>query len=224
MIEVSKMASDKKNDIDEEQAENIKEEVSQDDISENDENQLSNSEDINSEIADEDNEENNLIKQNKEYEDLLKRKQAEFENYRKRTQKEKSDFYKYANYDILKELLDIVDNYGRAMKIETNDEKMKSFLEGFQMIKGQLDHLLDNNDVKPSTALGDSLDVNLHQAIQFEEIEVEMDDEVGEEITEIFQQGYLLHERVIRLATVKVKRKTLASANDKSGEKDNINK
>ena len=156
--------------------------------------------------------EKDVHQQNKEYEDLLKRQQAEFENYRKRTLKEKDDFYKYANFDLLKELLDIVDNYQRALEVEIQDEQVKSFLKGFNMIKDQFDGLLDRYKVKTSTQVGDQLDVNLHQAIQFEEIEVEQEELVGETVSEIYQQGYLLHDRIIRLATVKVKRNILAEA------------
>lgn len=152
-----------------------------------------------------------LLQQNNEYENLIKNQQAEFENYRKRISKEKEDFYKYANFDLLKELLEVVDTYQRALAIETENEEVKSFLQGFKMIEEQLAQLLIRYHVKPSTEVGDEVDVNFHRTIQFEESEVHNETEVGEKIAEIYQQGYLLHERVIRLATVKVDRHVLSA-------------
>lgn len=146
-------------------------------------------------------EKNKLEIELNEYKDNLKRLQAEFENYRKRVTKEKTDIYKYNGFEIFEDLLPILDNYYRAVEIESDDEKVKSFLEGFKYISKQFDDLFTKHDVVKLASKGDELDPEKHQAIQSEEKEGK---EEKDEIAEVLQQGYKMHERTLRVASVKV--------------------
>lgn len=162
----------------------------------------------NQEIIDEDSQEpdenNNLDSKITEYEELIKRQQAEFDNYRKRMIREREDFHKYAAFDVLKDLLDIKDNFERALQIEIKDESIKQFVEGFQMIEGQLTELFTKYNVIQNKGEGEEFDPNIHQSIAIEE-----DDEVKvDTISEVFQRGYTLHDRVLRISQVKIKQAT----------------
>ena len=143
------------------------------------------------------------------YEDMIKRNQAEFDNYRKRTIKERQESIKYEGLDIFKDILPIIDNFDRALEFtkDKNDLKLEvkksnskeNFVDGIQLIAKNLSNLLEKYHVVESTKVGMNFDPNKHQAIQFEEKEgLET-----EEIAEIYQKGYLLHDKVLRLSTVK---------------------
>lgn len=135
------------------------------------------------------------------YKDLLLRTQADFENYRKRSLKEKEDFLKYANLELLKDVLPIVDNFERAMAVEANADT-KAFLDGFQMVFAQLKDLLTKFGVSEINSVGQVFNPNLHQAIQSDESA----DAEEETVSEVFQKGYLLKDKILRLAMVKVSR------------------
>ena len=132
-----------------------------------------------------------------EYLDRLQRLMAEFDNYRKRSEKEKSDAYDFAVSNTISELLPIIDNFERALKVETQD---KALFAGVQMIYKQLMSTLENLKVTPIEALDQEFDPKLHNAI------MHIDDEAyGENIiVEELQKGYLYKEKVIRHSMVKV--------------------
>ena len=132
-----------------------------------------------------------------EYLDRLQRLMAEFDNYRKRSEKEKSDAYDFAVSNTISELLPIIDNFERALKVETQD---KALFAGVQMIYKQLMSTLENLKVTPIEALDQEFDPKLHNAI------MHIDDEaLGENmVAEELQKGYLYKEKVIRHSLVKV--------------------
>ena len=132
-----------------------------------------------------------------EYLDRLQRLMAEFDNYRKRSEKEKSDAYDFAVSNTIADLLPIIDNFERALKIESSD---KALYAGVQMIYKQLMGALENLKVTPIEALDKEFDPKLHNAI------MHIDDEAyGENIiVEELQKGYLYKEKVIRHSMVKV--------------------
>lgn len=132
-----------------------------------------------------------------EYLDKLQRLMAEFDNYRKRSQKEKTDAYDYAVSNTVAELLPIIDNFERALKLESAD---KAFYDGVTMIYKQLLGFLEHIDVTPIEAKDQVFDPNLHNAI----LHIE-DENYGESvIVEELQKGYLYKEKVIRHSMVKV--------------------
>lgn len=132
-----------------------------------------------------------------EYLDRWQRLMAEFDNYRKRSEKEKSDSYDYAVSNTVAEMLPIIDNFERALKVESKD---KSLFAGVEMIYKQIMGLLEKLHVTPIDATGKEFDPNLHNAI------MHIDDEAfGENIVaEELQKGYLYKEKVIRHSLVKV--------------------
>lgn len=119
---------------------------------------------------------------------------AEYDNFRKRTLKERDQIYQDAYIDAVKHLLPVVDNVERALEY-ANDEDTK---KGMQLIIASVHQTLEKMGVKEIDAK--AFDPNLHNAV------MHIDDEAyGEgEIVEVFQKGYILGERVVRYAMVKV--------------------
>ncbi|GGB28981.1 nucleotide exchange factor GrpE [Virgibacillus dakarensis] len=140
------------------------------------------------------------LKQEKEdmYQKLL-RNQAEFENFKKRSQKEKEKERKYKSQDLVNELLPALDNFERALSQEVT-EANKSFVEGITMVYNQLKDALKSQGVEEIEATGKPFDPNLHHAVmQIEDSELD-----SNSVTEELQKGYMLKDRVIRPAMVKV--------------------
>jgi len=140
----------------------------------------------------------------KEIQDKLLRSQADFENMRKRLEREKQDFLKYANEGIVLELLNVLDDLERVINLaEDKHEDLNAFLKGVEMILAHLYELLKTHGVKPVEAEGKVFDPNYHEAL----MQVENKDLPENTIIEVLQKGYLMYERVIRTAKVKVSKK-----------------
>ncbi len=122
---------------------------------------------------------------------------ADFQNYKKRVEKEKGDIYAYANEKIVVELLDVIDNFERALEHSTENE---SFAEGMNLIFKQFKGVLEKNGVEEINALGEQFDPNFHHAVLTEN---STEHESGK-VTQVLQKGYLLNKKVIRPAMVKV--------------------
>jgi len=141
----------------------------------------------------------------KDVQDKLLRSQADFENMRKRLEREKQDFLKYANEGIVLELLNVLDDLERVINLaEGKHEDLSAFLKGVEMILAHLYDLLKMHGVKPVEAEGEVFDPNYHEAL----MQVENKDLPENTIVEVLQKGYLMYERVIRTAKVKVSKKT----------------
>lgn len=128
------------------------------------------------------------------------RQLAEKENIRKRFEKEKSEYYDYALSDLLRELLEVLDNYERALGSQ-DEGNGKSFREGVQMIYKQYRDLLFKQGVTPIDIEEKQFDPHLHQAFMTEEADDVEEPEVSEEL----QKGYKLHNRLLRPSLVKVR-------------------
>lgn len=142
----------------------------------------------------------------KEYWDRLLRLQADFENTRKRLEREKQEFIKFANEGIILELLNILDDLERTVDLaQSQHQDLQAFLKGVEMILAHLYEMLKEYGVKPIEAEGKLFDPHYHEALMQAE-----NREVAENtILEELQKGYLLNDRVIRTAKVKVsKQKT----------------
>ena len=122
---------------------------------------------------------------------------ADFQNYKRRAEKEKGDIYAYANEKIVVELLDVLDNFERALQHEAADE---SFAEGMRMIFKQLTDVLEKSGLEEIKAQGEEFDPNFHNAVMTED---NPDYESGK-VTAVLQKGYLLNTKVIRPSMVKV--------------------
>ncbi len=143
-----------------------------------------------------------LEQQVKELEDKSLRDKAELINYRKRKDEEMSRILKYSNEDIVKQLLPVVDNFERAIKMDDQnlDDQVSKFLEGFKMIYCNLTNILENAEVKAIDGANKPFDPAYHEAVLTEKVEGV---EPGQ-VLEVLQKGYLLKDRVIRPAMVKV--------------------
>lgn len=123
---------------------------------------------------------------------------AEYQNFRRRTEEEKVKATAYANERIVKDLLDVVDNFERALSTaKTEDENFKN---GIDLIYKQLMTVLKNFGVEAIEAVGKEFDPNFHNAVMAEEVE---GTEAGIVLMEM-QKGYMLKERVVRPSMVKV--------------------
>lgn len=132
-----------------------------------------------------------------EQEDKFLRLCAEYDNFRKRTQKEKESIYADATAKAVSALLPVYDNLERALKQETCDEAYK---KGVEMTMKGLQDALTALGVETIPALGESFDPNRHNAVMHCD-----DPEAGEStIVEVFQQGFICGEKVIRFSMVKV--------------------
>ncbi|MBN1272521.1 MAG: nucleotide exchange factor GrpE [Candidatus Aminicenantes bacterium] len=143
-----------------------------------------------------------INKQEKEIEELKEnvlRKTADMENMRKRVEREKSEYYQYALFDFLKELLAIMDNFERALESK-NQKSEKGLREGIEMIYKQWLNLMQKVGVKPIALKDQTFDPHVHQAFISEESEDVSEPKVLEE----YQKGYKLNDRLLRPSLVKV--------------------
>jgi molecular chaperone GrpE len=131
--------------------------------------------------------------------DRLLRTAAEFDNYRKRIERERRDLSEFAAADVLLELLPILDNFERALGAPAPPEA-ETFRKGIEMIHRQMLDLLRKRGVKPIEALGADFDPNFHQAVIHEASPEHREGEVMQEL----QRGFMLGERLLRPAMVKV--------------------
>jgi len=134
----------------------------------------------------------------------MARLQADFENTRKRIDKEKQEFVKFANEGIILELLNILDDLERTVgSAQEKHQDLSAFLKGVEMILAHLYEMLKEYGVKPIEAQGKLFDPHAHEAL----MQVEDKDLPEHTIVEELQKGYLLNDRVIRTAKVKVSKK-----------------
>jgi len=141
----------------------------------------------------------------KESQERLLRSQADFENLRKRLEKDKLEFLKYANEGVLLELLNVLDDLERTISLaESGHEDLNAFLKGVEMILAHLYDILKEHGVRPIDAEGNGFDPHYHEAL----MQVENNELPEHTIVEVLQKGYLMNERVIRTAKVKVSKKT----------------
>lgn len=135
-------------------------------------------------------------KYNAEHEAHL-RLAAEYANFRKRTTVEKESSYANGKADAIEKLLPVYDNLSRAMAQETADA---AFKKGVEMTMNELVKILNGMGVEIIGQVGDTFDPNLHNAIMHTE-----DDSVPENtITQVFQQGFKMGEKMVRFAMVQV--------------------
>lgn len=138
----------------------------------------------------------------KELESKLLYKDAELINYRKRKDEEVSNMLKYGNAEMILEILHIVDDLERAIKLDDDilDDEISKFLEGFKMIYAKLLSVLNSFEVKEIESLGKEFDATMHQAVLTDNVASVKNNIV----LDVLQKGYIYKDRVIRPAMVKV--------------------
>lgn len=161
----------------------------------------------NKDVADEDiSEEISVEDLKKQADDRYARLMAEFQNFKKRSAKEKQDIHSYANEKIIKDLLDVLDNFERAISLMNNgNDDIKSdendaMQEGISLIFNQLLEVLTKAGLEEIEALGQEFDPKFHHAVLNEA----SDEFKSGEVSKVLQKGYKLNDRVIRPAMVVV--------------------
>lgn len=128
----------------------------------------------------------------------LKRIQAEFINYKKRSDAERSAASDYGKSQAIKELLPVIDDLERALVHQPDDLKGNKWAEGVAKVYDRLQNQLTKLNVKKIDALNQPFNPLLHEAVQ---VEGEGDNQI---VSEVLQNGYMLHDQIIRHAIVKV--------------------
>ena len=123
---------------------------------------------------------------------------ADFQNQKKRFDKENADIHQYANEKIVKNLLEVLDNFERAL--DATKDADPNLHEGMELIFKQLMAALEKAGVAEIKALGEEFDPNFHNAVMMEET----DEYESNKVSEVMQKGYTLNSRVIRPSMVKV--------------------
>ena len=143
-----------------------------------------------------------LINQNALLNEKLLRITADFQNMKRRSEEEISKLYKYDGEEVIKELLIIVDNFERAIKLDDTNltDELSKFLEGFKMIYTNLVNISNSRNVHEIICLNEEFDPNKMNAVLTEKVEGV---DPGK-VVEVLQKGYIYNDKVIRPAMVKV--------------------
>ena len=159
------------------------------------------------------NEDNDLKKENENLKDKLLRSLADNENVRKQSEKSRLESQKYGIQPLARELLNVVDNFERALE---NQEKLQKepLLEGFLLIKKEVLNILEKFKIIKIDAVGQSFDANYHQAM----FEKPTNDFNPGQVCEIIQDGYLFHDRLLRPALVGVAKEIQESQSERSDQ------
>ncbi len=130
--------------------------------------------------------------------DRLLRRQAEFENFRRRTERDRSDFLQYAGSELIRDIIPILDDFERALKIESADAE---YAKGVELIYQRLVDTLKKMGLEPvESQPGQPFDPNLHQAV----VRVETDEVPDNTILDELQRGYNFKGKLLRPAMVRV--------------------
>jgi molecular chaperone GrpE len=135
-----------------------------------------------------------------EQENRYLRLQADFDNFRRRTRLDAEAAQKYRAQSLVTDILPALDNFERALKVDTDDEQLKAVLQGMEMVYRQLLEALQKEGVEAIEAVGQPFDPYQHQAV----MQVEDDSFEPNTVVEEFQKGYRLKDKVIRPSMVKV--------------------
>jgi len=140
-----------------------------------------------------------LRREKDELQDRLLRTAAEFDNYRKRIDRERRDQADAAKADAIEDLLPIIDNLERALQAPVGTD-VEGYRKGVELVHQQMTDLLRRRGVKPIQSVGADFDPRVHEAVVHE---VSADHREGEVMEEL-RRGYMLGERLLRPAMVKV--------------------
>jgi molecular chaperone GrpE len=130
-------------------------------------------------------------------EDRLKRAHADFDNARRRGERERSEYLQFAAMDLVRDILPVLDDFERALKVETADA---DYAKGVALIHQRLSESLKKIGLEPIESAGKKFDPNLHQAVDRQETQ-EVEDQT---ILSEYQRGYNFKGRLLRPAMVKV--------------------
>jgi molecular chaperone GrpE len=138
-----------------------------------------------------------LVAERSDLSDRLLRARAEFENARRRTERERSDYMQFAAMDLVRDILPILDDFERALSVETAD---RDYAKGVELIYQRLFDTAKKMGLEPIETVGKPFDPNLHQAVE----RVQTDDAEDQAILGEFQRGYYFKGKLLRPAMVRV--------------------
>src|SRR5271166_5075168 len=138
-----------------------------------------------------------LIEEKNDLLDRLLRRQAEFDNYRRRAERDRADVLEYANTESVRAMLPILDDFERALRVESSD---REYARGMELIYQRLSDALKKLGLEPIEARGQMFDPHIHHAVEMEETEEHEDHRVLDE----YQRGYNFRGKLLRPAMVKV--------------------
>ena len=129
---------------------------------------------------------------------MAQRAQADLVNYRRRVEEERQELRRNANADIIVKFLAIVDDFERAIAMLPDDESAAGWQEGLVLVKRNLDNLLESEGVSKIEAAGKDFDPWEHEAVHY----METQDADDGTVTQVFREGYRLHDKVLRASQV----------------------
>lgn len=135
-----------------------------------------------------------------EYLELLKRIKADFDNYRKRMLREQTRLTELAAESIILKLLPLADNLERALKAAEKNSDFESLKDGVRIVYEQLQQVFEEEDVRVIDPQGDIFDPNCQEAV-VQEVSQDFEDET---VLEVMQKGYMMKDKLLRPAMVKV--------------------
>lgn len=143
--------------------------------------------------------EDKLQEQLQEKSDQILRLSAEIKNMQRRFTNERNEATKYRSQSLATSLLSVVDSLERALDIEADDDVSESLKKGIEMVYSNLISAFESEDIKTINPLGELFDPNFHQSISSVPIK---EGQKPDEVVEVYQKGYVLHDRVLRPAMV----------------------
>lgn len=138
-----------------------------------------------------------------EYLDTMLRFQADFENYKKRFDREKAEFVKYANENLISGLLNVLDDFERALDSAKNSNDAATLIKGLEMIKEHFGRALEERGLERIDPKREPFDPERHEAVAH----IEDDEYPDNTVIEVLRKGYGLNGKILRPAVVKVSKK-----------------
>ena len=123
---------------------------------------------------------------------------AELDNYRKRASRELSEGLRYANMGLLRDLLPVLDNVERAIQATEQNADANALLDGFKMVQQQIENVLKGHDCQQIEALHQPFNPHVHHAV----MQQPSDEYPANTVLMVTQNGYQLHDRVVRPSQV----------------------
>ncbi|MBN1900975.1 nucleotide exchange factor GrpE [Candidatus Sumerlaeota bacterium] len=140
----------------------------------------------------------------KELNDRMLRIHADLDNFRKRTGRERQEIVKFANENMIYNLLPVLDNFYHAVKSMEQSDDPNAIMSGVRLIYDQLIRILKDSGLSAIEAAGKSFDPKFHEAMSISHQE----DIPENQVVEVFREGYQLHDRILRPAMVRVNKKS----------------
>ena len=151
--------------------------------------------------------------------DQLLRKVADFDNFKRRAEAESASVFRYAKADIIQELLPVIDDFERSLKLVKDRRESEAFAKGVELIYQKLTKFLQTQGVREIESLGKEFDVHFHDAL----LQIPRSDVPPHVVIEVVDKGYTLDDRVLRHAKVVVSTSPAGDGTDKStGDEQSI--